>query len=68
MTRDPGPTPTPRIEVTLTGGRRDVEAITLEFCRLAKEHGVAISAPRVQLLEELQQDSAGPEIWQDGSA
>ena len=61
---EPGPGSATRIEVTLTGDRRDVEAMSLEFRRLAKEHGVAILAPRILLVEEMRrQDSAG----QDGS-
>jgi hypothetical protein len=52
-----------QIEVTLTGDRSDVEAMSLEFRWLAKEHGVAISDPRILPVEELRrQDSAGPEI------
>jgi hypothetical protein len=47
-----GPDPATRIEVTLTGDRCDVEAMSLEFRRLAKEHGVAISEPRILRVEE----------------
>ncbi|MGH7388081.1 MAG: hypothetical protein ACREM3_01295 [Candidatus Rokuibacteriota bacterium] len=36
-----------RIELTLTGDRREVEAMSLEFRRLAKAYGLEIGAMRV---------------------
>lgn len=51
-----------RLEVTLTGDRREVEAMSVELRRLAKEHGVQIGDLRIRPADEPQgPESTGPE-------
>jgi hypothetical protein len=50
------------IEVTLTGDRRQVEAMSLELQRLAKEYGVQVCDLRIRPADEPQVPvSTGPE-------
>lgn len=48
-----------RIELALTGDRREVEALSLEVRRLAREHGLEIQDMRVRPAHEPQEDSGG---------
>jgi len=41
-----------QIKLTLSGDRRDVEAMSLEFRRLAKAYGLEIGAVRVRPADE----------------
>jgi hypothetical protein len=51
-----------RIEVSLTGDRREVEAMSIELRRLAKEHGVQIGDLKIRAVDEPPpQESTGPE-------
>ena len=43
-----------RIDLTLTGDRREVEAMSLELRRLAKEHGLELGNMHIQPAEEKQ--------------
>ena len=50
------------IEVSLTGDRREVEAMAVELRRLAKEHGVQIGDLRIRPVDEPQEpESTGKE-------
>ncbi len=51
-----------RIEVTLTGDRREVEAMSVELRRLAKECGVQVGDLRIRPADEpLEPESTGSE-------
>jgi hypothetical protein len=50
------------IEVSLTGDRREVEAMSVELRRLAKEHGVQLGDLRIRPVGAPQEpESTGPE-------
>lgn len=48
-----------QIELTLTGDRREVEVLSLEVRRLAREHGLEIRDMRVRPAHEPPQEDSG---------
>ena len=48
-----------QIELTLTGDRREVEALSLEIHRLMREHGLEILDMRVRPAHEPPQEDSG---------
>ena len=48
-----------QIELTLTGDRREVEALSLEVRRLAREHGLEIRDMRLRPAHEPSREDSG---------